>query len=1228
MSTENWSRVKRVFQDAFELPASEREAFLDRACEGDAELRAEVETLLAAGDAGGDVLAAPTEPLLPGGAPAEGPGITIGRYKLLQQIGEGGFGSVYMAEQEKPVRRKVALKIIKLGMDTRQVIARFEAERQALALMDHPNIARVLDAGATETGRPYFVMELVRGIPITEYCDQNHLTTRERLELFQSVCSAVQHAHQKGIIHRDIKPSNVMVTLHDGTPVPKVIDFGIAKATNQQLTEKTLFTEYHQFVGTPQYMSPEQAEMSGLDVDTRTDIYALGVLLYELLTGTTPFDARRLRNLAYSEIHRVIREEEPERPSTRVSTLGQAATATARSRSTDVGALRRALSGDLDWIVMRAIEKDRTRRYDTANSLRLDVERYLHDEPVLASPPSTSYRIRKFARRNRTGVLISSAVVVALVVGIGVATLGLLQARRERAAAAAINAFFTEMLESLNPSPEESWLFTPTLGSDDETGGRKDVSVAEMLREATDRIETSFAEKPLLEAQARETIGKSLLGLDAREDALEQFEKVLEIRRDALGDADREVLRSRLLVAGTLLDLDHRNAAAEMAAGIVENLERYLGEDDPLTLYAASFHASARIAQGNFTAVDSIYEVTLERQRRVLGPKHRDTIKTLLAWTTRHCWSGNGPAAIELASEALEAARETYGPDDPMTRACETYYALGLTFMHRFAEAQAIARPVIERARSSDDPDDDPGLMGFAFVRSLDEDHELDEKESVMLEYFEELRQEGLAGANWVGSDDYAQLLVRRGKLDEALRVARVVYEYWRAATDTVESGLTQGRTDFIRGLTFRRYQSTLAIAGRWDEVRGIERARLVELRTRALADGAGAREWNEYAWKLLTCESPALRDPEEGLAWATRAVEAGEGGDPVELATYMDTRARALDQSGDPEGAFDVASRALRLCEGAEGARRDEGVVSLFPELVRCATRLGREAEAEETLRRIVDGTVTRHGRGTEGAVTALRDAGDALAARGLHEWAEIALRRSVDEARRLGDEKALLESVIALARSRAATGHREESESLLDEALVLYRSLYVREPIEWTPGMGWTVDGERSRESLAFKTGLAFRLLDLGRVDEAAERLHQVRCTQFAGACAHLKGRVLLAVGDAEGALPALRFGLYRSWLHGTNEREPGALARREGEYGHCLSLVGRREEAEAVLLRAHDRAMQWCGPASSNVRDIASWMVDLYEGWGKRAEAARWRDHESLAAGAPVDPQRVGP
>src|SRR5262245_399801 len=348
--------------------------------------------------------------------PDEALGHTLGRYKLLEKVGEGGFGVVYVAEQKEPVKRRVALKIIKLGMDTRQVVARFEAERQALALMDHPNIAKVLDAGATDSGRPYFVMELVRGVKLTDYCDQNRLSTKQRLELFIPVCQAIQHAHQKGIIHRDIKPSNILVTLHDGVPVPKVIDFGIAKATQQELTDKTVYTQLQQFVGTPAYMSPEQAEMSGLDIDTRSDIYSLGVLLYELLTGRTPFDPKELMSQGIDAMRKTIREKEPLRPSTKVASLqAEELTTTAARHAIEAPKLISLLRGDLDWIVMKCLEKDRTRRYETANGLAADLKRHLNTEVVSARPPSAAYRFQKAFRRNKVVFSAGLAVVVALV---------------------------------------------------------------------------------------------------------------------------------------------------------------------------------------------------------------------------------------------------------------------------------------------------------------------------------------------------------------------------------------------------------------------------------------------------------------------------------------------------------------------------------------------------------------------------------------------------------------------------------------------------------------------------------------------------------------------------------------------------------------------------------------------------------------------------------------------
>jgi serine/threonine protein kinase/WD40 repeat protein len=422
---------KSIFLAAIEIGSfSERQAYLDEACQQDAQLRAKVEALLRASEEPRQLLDAPASvgTIMVESSELEGPGTLIGPYKLLEQIGEGGMGLVFVAEQTQPLVRRVALKVIKPGMDSRQVIARFEAERQALALMDHPNIAHVFDGGATQAGRPYFVMELVRGLPMTQFCDANRLTLEERLRLFHAVCLAVQHAHQKGIIHRDIKPSNVMVTSHDGMPVVKIIDFGIAKATGLKLTDKTVYTQFTQFVGTPTYLSPEQAGLSGIDVDTRTDIYAMGVLLYELLTGSTPFTQERFQEATFDEMRRIIREEEPPRPSTRLSTVEKVASTISANRKSDPKRLRQACHGELDWIVMKALEKDRKRRYETASAFAADVQRFLDHEPVQAHPPSLTYRWGKFVRRHRVGALAAALAGLALVTGLVGLTWGLIAA--------------------------------------------------------------------------------------------------------------------------------------------------------------------------------------------------------------------------------------------------------------------------------------------------------------------------------------------------------------------------------------------------------------------------------------------------------------------------------------------------------------------------------------------------------------------------------------------------------------------------------------------------------------------------------------------------------------------------------------------------------------------------------------------------------------------------------
>jgi tetratricopeptide (TPR) repeat protein len=533
-------------------------------------------------------------------------GQQIGPYRILEVLGEGGFGTVYRAEQREPVRRFVALKVIKLGMDTRAVIARFKAERQALAVMEHPNIARVLDAGATETGRPYFVMELVRGVPITEYCDTHNLSMRDRLELFVLVCNAVQHAHTKGVIHRDLKPSNVLVSMHESRPVPKVIDFGIAKATVGRLTDKTVFTELRQFIGTPEYMSPEQAEMTGLDVDTRSDVYSLGVLMYELLTGTTPLERERLRT-AGANLQRIIREEEPPRPSQRLSTLASHAGAAghtiqdvARHRRSEPQRLARELRGELDWIALRALEKDRTQRYETASALSADVQRYLNHELIQARPAGTAYRVRKFVRRHKVGVAAAAAVAAALLLGLAAAIYGLMEARagwrqavetadeldrqkkeavaaRERAELARADAD-----EQRHRAEQESqiaqsvtaflqWLLAQ--GDPNHPQHGPGVTLSHLMQDAAGEIETgTLREQPLIEAAIRIVIGDVYRSLGEFDLAENHIRKGLETRRRLLADDDPSIAQA-LYTLG-LLQV-HRDQDAEAVASLQDALNIY-----------------------------------------------------------------------------------------------------------------------------------------------------------------------------------------------------------------------------------------------------------------------------------------------------------------------------------------------------------------------------------------------------------------------------------------------------------------------------------------------------------------------------------------------------------------------------------------------------------------------------------------------------------------------------
>jgi non-specific serine/threonine protein kinase/serine/threonine-protein kinase len=866
-------------------------------------------------------------------------------FRLLQKLGEGGMGEVFEAEQLEPVRRKVALKLIKRGMESKEVLARFDSERQALALMSHPNIAQVYDAGTTSDGRPYFVMEFVQGVPVTRYCDTNRLTTNERLELFTQICEGVQHAHQKGVIHRDLKPSNVLVKVQDSKPVPKIIDFGVSKAIAQRLTEQTLFTAIGEFIGTPEYMSPEQAEMTELDIDTRTDVYALGVVLYELLVGAQPFDAAELRRSGFDEMRRKIREDEPPRPSMRLSAMGERSVTAAENRRSEPSTLSRKIHGDLDWITMKALEKDRTRRYDSPGELAADIGRHLRHEPVVAGPPSATYRVKKFVRRHTIGVAASALVVLALVLGILGTTAGMVRARKAEQAASR---------EAETAQQVSDFLVGLFKVSDPIEGSGEKVTAREMLDKGADRIRNELTDQPLVQARLMSTMGWVYISLglyDTAQELLEEalairevelppnhadvsislnelaeahrekaeydeawplYERSLAIREDIFGPESPQVSSVLNNMALVLVDRGEYEEAGLMYERMLAIDRQSLGPDDPEL--ASSLHnvAILHVRKGELDEARALFERVLEIREAAYGTDHILVANNLASLGAVLKDGGDYQAARPLYEKSLEIKEKILGPDHPVVAGTLANLGALLRIMNEPEQARsALERSVAiyRKTRGPDHPDVAEPLTTLAIVHAT----------TGQPDAAQALFEEALAiRENALGPDhrEVATSLNNLGVFHRSTGDNQAARTYYERAMQANEMSLGPDHPQVAMAMT--NLANLVTDLGDYEEAEELYQRALV-IREEALGP-----DHPDVGYTVIGLGSlyETMGDLERALPYVARTVEIWEkalGPEHPQVMAVTETYADLLRRLGDEAGAKEAADRAASVREKLE---------------------------------------------------------------------------------------------------------------------------------------------------------------------------------------------------------------------------------------------------------------------------------------------------------------------